>query len=55
MQALIAEASRRGHASLLLHAQVDAQSFYAALGFEPLGGIFMEAGIPHIGMRLKLA
>ncbi|MDB5802205.1 MAG: putative acetyltransferase [Rhodocyclales bacterium] len=53
MQALIAEAGRRGHTCLLIHAQTNAQGFYAALGFEPLGQIFMEAGIPHVGMQLK--
>ncbi|MDB5887488.1 MAG: family N-acetyltransferase [Rhodocyclales bacterium] len=54
MRALIEEAARRGHAFVILHAQTDAQAFYASLGFEPVGEVFMEAGIPHVGMRLKL-
>jgi predicted GNAT family N-acyltransferase len=54
MQALIAEGARREHAALLLHAQLDAVPFYAALGFAPLGKVFMEAGIAHVGMRMAL-
>jgi predicted GNAT family N-acyltransferase len=54
MQALIAEGLRREYAALLLHAEVDAVPFYAALGFESQGEVFMEAGIPHVGMRMAL-
>jgi len=55
MRVLIAEAGRRGHPELILHAQTDAQAFYADLGFVQMGAIFMEAGIPHVGMRMLLA
>ena len=55
MQVLIDAARQRGHSELILHAQTDAQAFYAGLGFSSMGEIFMEAGIPHIGMRLQLA
>lgn len=54
MLALIDEASRRGHSVLHLHAQTDAQAFYAALGFVAMGAIFMEAGIPHVQMSKQL-
>jgi predicted GNAT family N-acyltransferase len=55
MQVLIEQARARGHAELILHAQTNAQAFYADLGFEQMGRVFMEAGIPHIGMRMRLA
>ncbi|MEL6795239.1 MAG: GNAT family N-acetyltransferase [Planctomycetota bacterium] len=39
--------SELGLASLYCHAQLQAVSFYEALGWETVGGIFDEAGIPH--------
>jgi len=44
-----------GQARLQLHAQRQAQAFYAALGFVAYGEEFMDAGIPHIAMELNLA
>ncbi len=35
-----------------IHAQFHAAGFYEKLGFKPLGGIFMEAGIEHIEMEI---
>jgi predicted GNAT family N-acyltransferase len=35
-----------------LHAQVAAMGFYARLGFEAQGAVFMDAGIPHRLMRI---
>ncbi len=35
----------------VLDAQVQAQGFYAGLGFTPEGEVFMEAGIAHQRMR----
>jgi predicted GNAT family N-acyltransferase len=55
MRALIDEANRRGHTELLLHAQTEAETFYAGLGFEKLGAVFMEAGIPHVAMHMLLS
>ncbi|HXQ24565.1 MAG TPA: GNAT family N-acetyltransferase [Candidatus Acidoferrales bacterium] len=53
--ALLAELSRvaagRGVTRLILHAQVHAIPFYAALGFRVTSGEFMEAGIPHRRME----
>lgn len=40
-----------GHEPLALHSQRDVQPLYARLGFEPYGDEYVEAGIPHIGMR----
>lgn len=39
---------------VILNAQVAVETFYAALGFQPIGDRFAEAGIPHIRMRLPL-
>jgi predicted GNAT family N-acyltransferase len=37
-----------------LHAQVSAQGFYAAAGFQPIGEVFDEVGIPHQAMTKTL-
>jgi predicted GNAT family N-acyltransferase len=55
MRGLIEAARARGHAEVVLHAQCSAQGFYAALGFEVCSEVFMEAGIAHCAMRLRLA
>jgi len=54
MRTLIVEARRQGLASVYLGSQTHAQAFYEGLGFEPYGETFVEAGIPHIMMRLAL-
>lgn len=51
LQALIAEAARRGLNEVALNAQTHALDFYLHHGFEPVGEVFMEAGIPHRAMR----
>jgi predicted GNAT family N-acyltransferase len=48
---LMNEAKRQGHREVILHAQQQAQAFYASHGFICEGSEFMEAGIPHIVMR----
>lgn len=35
---------------IYLHAQYERQGFYETLGFVAQGGLFMDAGIPHITM-----
>ena len=40
---------------MVLHAQTQAQGFYAANGYEPEGELFMEAGIEHVRMSKDLA
>ena len=54
LSALIAEARQRGLTQLSLHAQVAALPLYAAFGFEPVGPVFDEVGIPHQRMTLRL-
>jgi predicted GNAT family N-acyltransferase len=51
---LLDEARARGLAEVQLHAQVDAEHFYAADGFLPVGERFEEAGIQHQAMRRRL-
>jgi predicted GNAT family N-acyltransferase len=51
LRALMREAARRGHASVLLHAQTHAEAFYLRHGFRREGDVFMEAGMPHVQMR----
>ncbi len=49
--ALVDEARRRGHASVVLAAQCHARDFYSMHGFQAEGPVFMDAGIEHILMR----
>lgn len=51
---LIEEARQRGDREVVLAAQLHAQGFYAAHGFQPEGSVFLDAGIDHILMRLTL-
>jgi predicted GNAT family N-acyltransferase len=53
--ALLDQARNLGWNEVSLHAQVDAEAFYAKHGFEPVGGRFDEAGIAHRAMRLALS
>ncbi len=40
---------------LELHAQREAEGFYARCGYEAYGDTYLEAGIPHVSMRKVLA
>jgi predicted GNAT family N-acyltransferase len=51
LRGLMAHARERGHPDVLLSAQTHAAPFYLAHGFAQVGDEFVEAGIPHIGMR----
>jgi predicted GNAT family N-acyltransferase len=53
LEALVAEAARRGLAEAVLHAQVQAEAFYLRHGFVADGPVFDEAGIPHRLMRRR--
>lgn len=55
LEHLIREAKRRGMKQVYLFAQLSALAFYGRHGFVPEGDVFMEAGIPHQRMRLRLA
>ena len=51
---LIEEARERGHAIVVLNAQVSALDFYVGFGFSEVGERFFEAGIEHQTMELRL-
>lgn len=51
LEALVAEAKRRGFRETYLHAQAHAKDFYARHGFVVEGEEYLEAGIPHVLMR----
>ena len=54
LERLIALASERGDAKVMLNAQTHAMPFYARYGFSPVGAPFDEAGIPHQAMEAHL-
>lgn len=45
------EARRRGAKRLTLNAQVSARRFYEKAGYQAVGSIFDDAGIPHVRMH----
>ena len=54
LEALTAEARKRGHAEVVLSAQLQAMEFYRGFGFVAEGKVYEEAGILHQAMRKKL-
>ncbi|MCI0573918.1 MAG: GNAT family N-acetyltransferase [Myxococcaceae bacterium] len=50
LHSLEEEARRRGVNGVMLHAQLYALEFYRKHGYEPVGAVFEEAGIPHLEM-----
>ncbi len=54
LEALVAEAARRGHAEVVLSAQLQAAEFYRSHGFVAEGKVYQEAGILHQAMRRML-
>ncbi|HTQ76434.1 MAG TPA: GNAT family N-acetyltransferase [Burkholderiales bacterium] len=54
MEALLAEARRRGHKEVVISAQLQAAEFYRGLGFAAEGKVYQEAGILHQQMRKAL-
>ena len=50
MQAVIAEAEKRGLRQQMLTAQVHATPFYERLGFRIVSDEYLDAGIPHVDM-----
>ena len=55
IEAAHAEAARLGAREVVLHAQTQAEPFYAGAGYSPQGGRFMEEGIEHIQMWRPIA
>ena len=54
LQKLIELAIRDGHTQVYVHAQLYVVEFYQQAHFEISGDTFMDAGIPHVKMALKL-
>ena len=54
LEALIAEAKRRGHGEVKLSAQLQAAEFYRNHGFVAEGKVYEEAGILHQAMKKTL-
>ena len=54
MQAMIQQAKLEQRKFLKLSSQVHAVQFYAGLGFTVEGEAYLDCGIPHIDMLLKL-
>ena len=54
LSALIEEARKRGHAKVLLAAQLQAAEFYRNQGFVAEGKVYEEAGILHQQMSKQL-
>ncbi len=54
MDAMEAEALRRGWPELILHAQIQVVGFYRRLGWRSVGDEFEEAGIVHLEMAKRL-
>jgi predicted GNAT family N-acyltransferase len=55
LAALMERARARGMNDVLLFAQCHAVPFYARFGFVAEGETYLEAGIPHVKMRQRLA
>lgn len=51
---LMDAARERGYRKAILHAQLYAEGFYLKCGYEPVGAVFEEAGIPHRLMERDL-
>jgi predicted GNAT family N-acyltransferase len=54
LAALIGEARKRGHAEVVLSAQLQAAEFYREQGFVAEGKVYEDAGILHQKMRRKI-
>jgi predicted GNAT family N-acyltransferase len=54
LTALEDEARRREVSGIILHAQLYALEFYRKYGYQPVGAVFEEAGMPHLQMHKKM-
>ena len=55
LEVMEADAKAAGYSAAVLGAQVTAEGFYHKLGYETEpGGVFLDAGIPHVNMRKRL-
>ncbi|MEX0749381.1 MAG: GNAT family N-acetyltransferase [Dehalococcoidia bacterium] len=54
LEALEREGVTRGIGVFRLSAQLTAREFYDRFGYTPVGDVYDEVGIPHVGMEKKL-
>jgi ElaA protein len=54
VQALVHAEEKWPGQPIYLSAQAHLQGYYGRYGFEPVGAVYLEDGIPHIGMRRDL-
>ncbi len=54
LDALEAEARRQQNAGITLHAPLSSIDFYKKRGYQPVAGVFQEAGMPHLEMHKRL-
>lgn len=54
LREMLRMAAAQGQDSVFLHAQCEAEPFYARLGFVAEGEVFKDAGIDHRCMRLDI-
>lgn len=54
MEAIARVAAEQGLVELCLDAQLSAASFYKNLGYQAVGGVMDEVGIPHLKMEMNL-
>ncbi len=43
-----------GRNDITVHAQIESEGFYRAIGFTAVSDVYIEAGVPHVTMRLVL-
>lgn len=55
LRTLLDLAQKEGHETVKLNAQIHALAFYKKHGFKVFGSEFMEAGIPHRAMKIRIA
>lgn len=54
LRVLLDLAQKEGHETVKLNAQLHALAFYRKHGFKAFGGKFMEAGIAHRAMKIRI-
>lgn len=54
METLESVAGAEGIDRIVIHAQVTAEAFYHAIGYETVSGVFREAGMDHVEMEKRL-
>ena len=53
MESALKAIKHEGCKEIVLDAQIRVRAFYERFGFKAEGGEFMDAGIPHVKMRLR--